>query len=77
MTPNLVNEQNISRRLWTLAALVALALHVGGAALAIAHLRDVEPEDSVGAPAIEIGLELMSPNLELTAVSSFIGVPSG
>lgn len=66
MTPNLANEQKFSRRLWTLAALGALALHVGGAALAIAHLRDVEPEDSVGAPAIEIGLELMSPNLEPT-----------
>ncbi len=59
-------EQKSSRRLWFLAALGALALHVGGAALAIAHLQTDDPDDSLGAPAIEIGLELMSPRLEAT-----------
>jgi protein TonB len=59
-------ERKPSRRLWIFAGLGAIALHVGGAALAIAHLRTVEPDDSLGAPAIEIGLEMMSPRLEPT-----------
>ena len=59
-------EKKPSRRLWILAGLGALALHVGGGALAVAHLRTVDPDDSLGAPAIEIGLEMMSPHLEAT-----------
>jgi protein TonB len=59
-------EKKPSRRLWILAGLGALALHVGGGALAVAHLRTVDPDDSLGAPAIEIGLEMMSPHLEPT-----------
>jgi protein TonB len=35
-------------------------LHVGGAALAIAHLQTDEPDDSLGASAIEVGVELAS-----------------
>ena len=63
---DLDNERKSSRRLWILAALGALVLHVGGGALAIAHLRDAELDDSLGAPAIEIGLEMTSPRLEPT-----------
>ena len=59
-------EQKPSRRLWILAAIGALALHIGGAALAVAHLRTDDPDDSLGAPAIEIGLEMMSPRREAT-----------
>jgi len=59
-------ERKPSRRLWILAALAALALHIGGAALAVAHLRADFPDDSLGAPAIEIGLELTSPPLRAT-----------
>jgi TonB family protein len=59
-------EPRPSRRLWIFAGLSALALHIGGAALAVAHLRDVEPDDTFGAPAIEIGLEMSSPHLEAT-----------
>jgi protein TonB len=59
-------EPGPSLRLWFSAGLAALALHVGGAALAVAHLRIVEPDDTLGAPAIEIGLELTSPHLEPT-----------
>jgi protein TonB len=59
-------EQKPSRRLWILAGVGALALHIGGAALAVAHLRTNNPDDSLGAPAIEIGLEMMSPRLEAT-----------
>src|SRR6266852_8721252 len=64
--PDLDTEQKPSRRLWILAALGALALHIGGVALAVAHLRAVDLDDSLGAPAIEIGLEMMSPHLEPT-----------
>jgi len=62
--PDLDGEPKPSRRLWICAALIALALHVGGAALAVAHLRTVEPDDALGAPAIEIGLEFSSPQFE-------------
>jgi TonB family protein len=62
--PDLDTEQIPSRRLWIIAAMGALALHVGGGALAMAHLRTDDLDDSLGAPAIEIGLELMSPRLE-------------
>src|SRR5713226_7191139 len=62
--PDLDTEQKRSRRLWIFAGLSALALHLGGGALAVAHLRAVDLDDSLGAPAIEIGLELMSPRLE-------------
>jgi periplasmic protein TonB len=57
-------EPRPSRLLWIFAGLAALLLHVGGAALAVAHLRVVEPDDALGAPAIEIGLELTSPHNE-------------
>jgi TonB family protein len=60
------SEPKASRRLWMLAALGALALHIGGAALATAHLRADDTDDSLGAPAIEIGLEMTSPHLEAT-----------
>jgi periplasmic protein TonB len=55
-----------SRSLWILAGVAALALHIGFAALAVAHLQPDELDDSLGAPAIEIGLEMMSPHLEAT-----------
>src|SRR5258707_8306092 len=63
---SLDTEQKPSRRLWIFAAVGALALHVVGGALALAHLRADDLDDSLGAPAIEIGLEMMSPHLEAT-----------
>jgi periplasmic protein TonB len=64
--PDFNTEQKPSRRLWIFAALGAVALHVCGGALAVAHLRSVEPDDTFGTPAIEIGLEMTSPHLEAT-----------
>ena len=64
--PSFDTEQKSSLRLWIFAALGAIVLHVGGGALAVAHLRSVEPDDTFGAPAIEIGLEMTSPHLEPT-----------
>lgn len=57
-------EQKPSRRLWIFAAVGALAIHVGCGALAIAHLRSDDADDSLGATAIEVGLELRSPRPE-------------
>ena len=59
-------EQKPSCWLWILAAVGALALHTGGGALAVAHLRTDDPDESLGAPGIEIGLELTSPRPEAT-----------
>jgi len=64
--PDLDDEQRPSRQLWIFAAMAALMLHVGGGALAVAHLRIDDTDESSGAPAIEIGLELTSPHLETT-----------
>jgi TonB family protein len=52
--------------IWIAAAVGALVLHVGGAALAIVHLQADDSEDSLGAPGIEVGLELMSSRAEPT-----------
>ena len=61
-----LDEQKTSRRLWIFAGVCALALHVGGAALAISHLQAEETDDALGAQAIEIGLEMASVHREVT-----------
>src|SRR5687768_7343133 len=61
-----LDEQNTSRRLWIFAGVCALALHIGGAALAISHLQAEEADDALGATAIEIGLEMASVHREVT-----------
>jgi hypothetical protein len=61
-----LDEQKPSRRLWIFAAATALALHLGGVALAVSHLQTDADDDSLGAPAIEIGLELAAPHREVT-----------
>lgn len=64
--PDLDTEQQPSRRLWALAAVAALTLHLGCGALAVAHLQADENDDSLGAAAIEIGMELASLHREAT-----------
>src|ERR1700726_4648469 len=64
--PDFDTEQKPSRRLWAFAALGAVVLHVGGSALAVAQRNPVEPENTFGAAAIEIGLDMTSPRLEAT-----------
>lgn len=49
-----------SKGLWLIAAVVAISLHLGVAAFAFLRMQQAESED-LGAPGIEIGLELMSP----------------
>src|SRR3569623_678002 len=57
-------EPKPSRTLWIVAAVVAVALHAGGAALALTHLQNDEFDEDLGAPAVEIGLEMMAPKAE-------------
>jgi periplasmic protein TonB len=49
------------RSIWPLAALGALLIHAGCVALALDYLQPEEASDDLGAPAIEIGLELEAP----------------
>ena len=56
-------EKPSSLRLWTVAALAALALHLGGAALALTHLRSDDGDDGLGANGIEVALEMASPKV--------------
>jgi len=56
-------EERPSRWLWGLAALAALALHLGGVALAVAHLRGTDGDDGLGASGVEIAFEMASPKV--------------
>jgi TonB family protein len=60
----IIAEPPPSRRLWALSAVAALAIHIGCVALAMAHMQSDETDDDLGAPAIEIGLDLASPHRE-------------
>ncbi len=51
-------------RLWLFAGLGAVAIHAACVALAVAHFQADEEDDALGAPAIEIGMDLMSPRSE-------------
>ena len=55
------DELRPSRKLWILAAVAALALHLGGAALALAHLRTDDDGDGLGANGAEFAVEMASP----------------
>jgi len=57
------NERGPSRRLWFLAAAVALALHLGGAALALGHLKTDDNDDGLGASGAEFAVEVESPKV--------------
>jgi len=60
------NEQPPSWRLWTIAAAAAIALHVGGAALALTHLNSDDSSDGLAVPVTEISVDLTSPAGEET-----------
>src|SRR5260370_7557586 len=64
--PELDKEQRPLSGLWIFAGLAALALHVGGAAVAFAGFGAGDLEEAGGATAIEIGVERTSPHLEPT-----------
>jgi protein TonB len=56
-------EQKSSRRLWIFAAVGALVLHLGGVALAVAHLR-TDDNDGLGANGAEYAVQIESPDVE-------------
>lgn len=62
----LAHEQRPPWRLWTIAAVAAVSLHLAGAALALAHLKSDDGADELGANVTEIGVELTSPAAEDT-----------
>ncbi len=57
-------EPRSSRRLWILAAIAALALHLGGAALALANLRADDSGEGLGAAGAEFSVEMASPPVQ-------------
>ena len=60
------SSQRISAPMWVLAALGAAAIHLACIAAALAYLQDDDPDPELGAPAIEIGVELLAPRAEPT-----------
>lgn len=50
--------------MWGFAFVLAAALHGGGFLAAIADMQAAAAEDEMGAPAIEVGIELASPQTE-------------
>lgn len=61
--PDIDLPRRRSRPIWIIAALGAVAVHAGGVALALSSARTDSTVD-LGAPAIEIGVELLSPRLD-------------
>ena len=59
-----MQEQRPPWRLWTVAAVAAISLHVAGAALALTHLHPDDGSDGLGANVADIGVELASPMAE-------------
>jgi TonB family protein len=57
------DERGPSRRLWFTAGVVALALHLGGAALAVGHLKSDGDDDGLGAAGAEFAVEMTSPKV--------------
>ncbi len=65
MMSNHDQPAHLSRTVWVVAAFGAFAIHAGCVALALGANRP-DADDDLGAPAIEIGVELMSPRLDPT-----------
>jgi periplasmic protein TonB len=61
-----IEHPSTSKGLWVAAAAIAVSLHLGVAALAYVHLQQDADSDELGAPGIEIGLELSSPQMTPT-----------
>jgi TonB family protein len=63
---NLDPSRHISRTVWIVAALGAVAIHAACATLALGFMQSADPDADLGAPAIEIGVELAAPRLDPT-----------
>jgi len=51
-----IDEQRPSRRLWVIAGIIALSLHLGGAAFALIHLSADQDDDGLGANTDEFAV---------------------
>lgn len=60
--PSADEPPGMPRSVWVLAAVGAILIHAGFAALALGYLRPEEVSDDLGAPAIEVGVELEAPH---------------
>lgn len=58
-----IDEQRPSRRLWVIAGVLALSLHLGGAAFALIHLAANQDDDGLGANTDEFAVEMVSPKV--------------
>jgi TonB family protein len=56
--------QRDSLSIWLAAALGAVLIHAACVTLAFEYLKSDEVSEALGAPAIEVGIELMAPRLE-------------
>jgi hypothetical protein len=65
----LYHPRQLSPALWTIAGIVAIALHAGGVGLALVS-KQPDDQPDLGAPAIEIGIELAAPKLDPTVFRS-------
>ena len=61
-----IDAPRVSLRMWLVAASAAFLIHAACVALAVTRMQSDEDSDALGAPAIEIGLEMMSPRVEAT-----------
>ena len=61
-----MQEQRPPWRLWTIAAVAAISLHVAGAALALAHLHPSDDSEGLGFNTTAIGIDLEAPTAEET-----------
>jgi TonB family protein len=59
-------DRKSSWRLWLIAAFVAVLLHAGGIAAAVFEMQQEEEDDGLGAGGIEVGMEMVSPDVEQT-----------
>jgi periplasmic protein TonB len=69
-SPKAVIEAGMSRRLlgviWLVAALGAVLIHAGGVDIAMSYLAPEEASDDLGAPAIDVDVELAAPQRDPT-----------
>lgn len=59
-------EQRPPWRLWAIAAVAAIVLHVAGAALAMTHLHPLDDSEGLGLNTTAIGIDLEAPTAEET-----------
>jgi TonB family protein len=60
------SAQKPSMKLWIFAALGALVLHAIVVGLIVRQLDFSDPDDALGAPSVEVGLEMLAPHDEET-----------